>query len=103
MGFLNGLHAKAAFWKRSELAMILEEFLRPDALHDLDGFDDVLVPSLVNVRRTRGLELLRHPAGSDSYVDPAARKVIPCPDLSRQDSRGPIGCVDYAYSEPDLL
>src|SRR6266849_967215 len=86
MRLLNGLYAEAAFWKRGELAVILEELLGPDTLHDLDRLNDVFVPSFIDVRRTRGLELLRHPARSDANVDPSAGKVVPGRYLRRQDS-----------------
>jgi len=78
-------YAEAAVRNRGELAVILEEFLSPDTLYDLDRLDDVSVASFEDVRRTRSLELLRHPAGSDANVDPSARKVVPSPDLRRQD------------------
>jgi hypothetical protein len=83
--------------------VILKELLRPNTLHDLDRFDNVFVPFFVNVSRACGLELLRHPAGSDSHIYPSARKVVPGRDLRRQDSGGPIRCVDYADTDPDLL
>src|SRR5262249_10076328 len=77
MRLLNGLNAEAAFRKRRELAVILEDLLRPDALHYLDRLDDMFVASFVDVRCTRSLELLRHPTGSDGHVDPSARKMVP--------------------------
>src|SRR6266851_10451336 len=103
MRLLNGLYAEAAFRKRGKLAVILEEFLRPDTLHDLDRLDDVFVPFFVDVRRTRSLELLGHPAASDADVDSSAGKVVPGRDLRRQDAGGAIGCVDYAHADPDFL
>src|SRR5262249_40846738 len=84
MKLFDGLHAEAAFFERGKLTVIFEDVVRPDTLHDLDRLDDVLVPLLVDVRRTRGFELLRHPTRSDAYVDPSARKVVPGTDLGRQ-------------------
>src|SRR6266849_4437714 len=100
MRLLNGLYAEAAFRKRGKLAVILEEFLRPDTLHDLDRLDDVFVPSFVDVRRTRSLELLGHPAGSDANVDPSARKVVPGRDLLGQVSE--INDLADGYLVPEV-
>src|SRR6185312_14350947 len=44
-----------------KLAVVLEEVVCPDALHDLDRLAYVLVPLGEDVRGTRGREFLGHP------------------------------------------
>ena len=71
VGLLEGLRAEPAPVEVGELAVVLEQVVRPDALHDLDRLAHVLVPLGEDVRGARGRELLGHPAGPDAHVEPA--------------------------------
>ena len=75
-GFWTGFAPKPAQVEVGELAVVLEELVGPDALHDLDGLPHMGVPSREDVRRARGGELLGHPAGAHAHVDPPVREMV---------------------------
>jgi hypothetical protein len=99
---LHGLRSEPAALEVGELAVVFEELVRPDALHDLDRLAYVLVPLRVDVRRAGGGELLGHPAGADTDVEPAVREVVDGGQLGGEDAGRAERRVDDAHADPDL-
>jgi hypothetical protein len=73
---LQRLRAETAAVEVGELAVVLEQVVRPDALHDLDRLAHVLVPLREDVRGARRGELLGHPPRPHTDVDPTVREVV---------------------------
>ena len=99
---LQRLRAKATALKVGELAVVLKEVVRPDALEDLDRLAHVLVPFGENVRRARGRKFLGHPAGTQAHVHPAIRQVVHGCDFARQHAGRAVRRVDDAHADAQL-
>ena len=82
---LYRFRSESASVEVGKLAVVLEEVVRPDALHDLDRFAYVLVPLGEDVRGARGREFLGHPPGSHAHVDPAVGEVVHGGDLGSEE------------------
>jgi hypothetical protein len=102
VGLLHGLGSEPAPVEVGELAVVLEQVVRPDALHDLDRLAHVLVPLREDVRGAGGRELLGHPPGADADVDPAVREVVDGGDLGGEHAGRPVRRVGDAHADPDL-
>src|SRR3954464_9375626 len=102
-GLLDRLRAEPARVEVGELAVVFEEVVRPDALHDLDRLAQVLEPLGEDVRGARGRELLGHPAGPHAHVEPAVRQVVDRGELRRQHTRRAVRRVGDAHADPYLL
>src|SRR4030095_2241405 len=85
-----------------ELAVVLEEVVRPDALHDLDRLAYVLVPLGEDVRDARGRALIGHPPAPPAPVDPAVGEVVHGGDLRSEDAGRTEWRVDDAHANPHL-
>ena len=85
-----------------ELAVILEQVVRPRADHDVEGFADLLVPTGEHVGGADGGELLDHPARSDADVQPAARELVDRGAVGGHDGRRPVREVEDAHPDADL-
>ena len=97
---LRGLVSEPARLEVGELAVVLEEVVRPDALHDLERLAHVLVPFGEDVRRARGREPLGHPAGADTNVEPAAPEVVDGGELRGEGAWRAERRVDDAHADP---
>src|SRR5512147_630595 len=102
MRLLYGLRSEPASVEVGELAVILEEVVGPDALHDLDRLAYVAVPLGEDVRGARGREFLGHPPGPHAHVDPAVGEVVHGGDLRSEDAGRAEWRVDDAHANPHL-
>src|SRR5215471_17491165 len=99
---LYRLRAEPASVEVGELAVVLEEVVRPDALHDLNRLSHVLVSLGEDVRDARGREFLGHPAGPHAHVDPAVGEMVYGGDLRREDAGRAKRRVGDAHANPNL-
>src|SRR5262252_8736346 len=99
---LDRLRSEPASVEVGELAVVFEEVVRPDALHDLDRLAHVLVSLGEDVRGARGREFLGHPAGAHAHVDPAVGEMVHGGDLRSEDARRTEWRVGDAHANPDL-
>ncbi len=99
---LYRLRSEAACLEVGELAVVLEQIVRPDALHDLDRLAHVLVALGEDVRGARRGELLGHPARPHAHVDPAVREVVDGGDLRGQDAGRAVWRVGDAHADANL-
>ena len=86
-----------------ELAVVLEQVVGPDALHDLDRLAHVGVAALEQLRDAGGGELLGHPAGTDADVETTVGQVVLGREFGGEHTRRAVWRVDDAHAEPDLL
>src|SRR5262245_30771840 len=99
---LDRLRAEPASVEVGELAVVLEEVVRPDALHDLDRLAHVPVPLGEDVRGARRREFLGHPAGPHAHVDPAVGEMVHGGDLRSEDAGRAEWRIGDAHANPHL-